>query len=209
MKPNTIDFIVETLTSEVSKNFTDKEIAIKVRTWNLKLKDIADADGLRALDELTEKKLEFMPSVGEFKQMCLSGPGCGSLEDSALEAWALVKKHLNAYIYPIFSDTAIAETIRKMGGWAQLCRMLEDEEPFRKKDFVQLYEINSRKKEDFPPMLSGQGKTMIKGKLRPDFKFIGFQSKEAKMAAWEIVKQIKQSDNKLLAMLGMKKLRRI
>ena len=196
MKHETIVLVLETLMSESSKNFSEKEKALKIRTWMTKLKEIPDVEGLRALYKCLDAENKFMPSVGKFKQMCLSGEGCYNLEDKAHGAWAAVIRHLNAYSSPVFKDTAIAETIRGMGGWKKLCSMLETEQPFRKKDFIDLYLVYSRQEKEFDPCL--------KGIYGDDFKFIGYEKTDDLVKVMAAIEQKETSSKKLLGMLVSK-----
>ena len=185
--------ILDHLGSEYSKKWTPEEKKQKIKTWTMILKDVTEAQGWHGLEKALKSPGEFMPSVGKFREMCLSGKGTASIEMDAHEAWGVVMKHLNAYVSPIFKDGAIAETIRKMGGWKRLCGMLTTEEPFRKKDFIDLYQIARRKEEKFFPML--------RGIYEDDFKFIGFASREEEQKALEWAQRRIEQDNGILKML--------
>lgn len=123
MKKETVTMILESLDANYRQKMSEKEKAINVRTWHTILHDVTDEQGMIGLRKILEDPGEFMPPVGKFKQMCLAGSGCKSLEDEAHQAWALVMQNLNAYASPVFKDTAIPEAIRKMGGWKTLCSM--------------------------------------------------------------------------------------
>lgn len=192
--------------AECTRRFSDTEKALKIRTWTTKLRDVTDEQGMAALDKILDTEMEIMPSVGKFKQMCLTGAGCQSLEDEALQAWALVTKNLNSSISPVFKDSAIAEAIRKMGGWKRLCGMAvfppeKSEEPFRKKDFVDLYTMMRRKKEGFNPMLKGVNEFFIDGEFRPQYRFIGYDPDADKKAVLAQIEQKENADKRILAML--------
>ena len=68
---------------------------------------------------------------------------------------------------PIFKDSSIAEAIRKMGGWKQLCKMElnplvgKSEEPWRRKDFVDYYLVAKRQGKDFLPLIRGVYKDYV------------------------------------------------
>ena len=186
--------ILESLLAEYSKKISVKEKALKIRTWVMMLENITDEQGKAGLMKALENPGEFMPPIGKFKQMCLSGSGCDSLEDQARVAWALVIKNLNSWSSPVFKDSAIAETIRNMGGWASICSMLTEDEPWVKKDFIGIYLIMKRVDKKFPPMLRGNG----------EYKFIGYDSEGDKKAALLQIEQKENTDKKFLTMLGGK-----
>jgi hypothetical protein len=206
MNSKAIIQILDHLGSEYSKKWSEDEKDTKIKTWSTILNDVTDEQGMVGLRKALESPSEFMPSVGKFKQMCLSGSGCQSLEDEALQAWAIVIKNLNSSISPVFKDSAIAEAIRKMGGWKRLCGMTifppeKSEEPFRKKDFVDLYAVARRKKEEFNPMLKGLNEFFIDGEFRPQYRFIGYDPGADKKAVLAQIEQKENTDKKMLAMI--------
>jgi hypothetical protein len=203
MKTETIVEILEILGSEYSKRWTPEEKKQKIKTWAAMLTEITDEQGKIALRKALEDNSEFMPPVGKFKQMCLSGVGCHSLEDEAEHAWSLVINNLNSWSSPVFKDSAIAETIRKMGGWAILCSITNKEVPFRKQDFLALYPALKRRKQEFFPLLNeGSAKNLyVNGQAYPNLKFIGYEESDDLK---EVVAQIeanRNSENKLLEMI--------
>ena len=202
MTRNLITKILETLASEYSKNWTKDEMKAKTHTWNKILADVTDKQGEIGLIKALENPDEFMPPVGKFKQMCIAGSGAENLEDEALKAWGLVIENLNAYVSPVFRDTAIAETIRKMGGWKKLCSMLEEETAFRKKDFLGLYPIYRRQKDTFNPMLKGKDDFYTGGKLVNDHKFIGFSSEKGKEMALEMARGFELAESRIAALIA-------
>lgn len=155
MKEENVIMVVEALMSESSRKFSDKEKSMKVNTWMMALDDISDEQGMVGFNKAIKTPNEFMISSGKFRELCLSPEGSESIEDEANEAWALVMKNLNAYMSPIFNNSSISEAIRKMGGWVRLCEMLTKEEPFKKKEFIEMYKIQRRKGIEFTNALSG------------------------------------------------------
>ena len=202
MKKETVIMILEALDANYRQRMSEKEMALQIRNWHTILNDLTDEQGLIGLRKILESSGEFMPPVGKFKRMCLSDPGCQSLDDDALTAWSLVVQNLNCYTSPIFKDTAISETIRKMGGWERLCGMLIAETPFRQKDFTALYPICRRQKEEFPPMLRGRDALFVNGELVRDYKFIGFSSSDDKGKILASIKSVEANQNKLMMMIG-------
>jgi len=164
MNKETVLTLIEALASEYSKNFSEKEITIKARNWLMILEDLTDDQIRIGLKKAMLSPGEFMPTVGKFREYCLAGLGSQNLEDEAREAWALVLKIIQKRggdYSPIFKDSAIAEAIRKMGGWKQLCKMETEEETWRKKEFIEYYLIARRQKKEFLPMLRGAYKDYV------------------------------------------------
>lgn len=66
----------------------------------------------------------------------------GKVSDNAAYAWSRVihgiKQH-GRYASITFGDPKVHYCIHVMGGWNTLCDMLIDEQPFRKKDFMEIY----------------------------------------------------------------------
>jgi len=189
MNEETIINILDTLASEYSKNFSAKEKSLRVRTWVMMLKNITDEQGYKGLEKALDNPSEFMPTVGKFKEFCLSGAGSKSLEDDAHEAWALVRKNLNSWISPIFKDSCIAEAIRKMGGWKQLCGMLTIDATWRGKEFVDYYLVALRENKEFLPMLRGE---------HEDYKFIGYDKTDNLEKLLKAIKSREQDNTKIL-----------
>lgn len=200
--------ILESLASESSRRFSETERALKIRNWMATLEDIPDELGVKGLKKALKDGGKFMPSVGKFRQMCLTESGCHDVKDEAQLAWGLVINNLNGWRSPVFKDSAIAETIRQMGGWSKLCSMSEEEIPFRKIDFLAIYPILKRQKKKFYPVLNeGTAKRLfIGGKSYPNFKFIGFAPEDnlkAIAANLEAQKRIEyKTQRKILGMLA-------
>lgn len=172
MNKETIIIILDSLASEYSKNFSEKEITLKARNWMMIIGDLTDEQAMSGLKKALLNPGEFMPSVGKFREYCLSGKGSESLENEALEAWSVALKTVSRVGYsssPVFKDSSIAEAIRKMGGWKQLCGMMIDEQPFRKREFVDYYMVAQRQDKEFMPMLRGS---------YTDYKLIGYPEDE-------------------------------
>lgn len=82
----------------------------------------------------------------------------GKIQDHALLAWEAVIKairHHGWYKSVCFEDRIINGVISAMGGWEQLNEMLIAEEPFRKREFVDLYKALLRSGRTFPTKLIG------------------------------------------------------
>ena len=192
MKKETVAMIIESLISEQSKRFSEHEIALKIRNWHTILEDVTEEQAMAGLRKCLELAGEFMPSIGKFNEACLSGSGCSSLEDQAAEAWALIMANISAWGSLVFKDTAIAETLRKMGGRNMLSNMLITEEPFRKRDFIALYLTMKRKKQEFSPILSD--------KYVKDYKFLGYDESDDLQKVVVQIEEQKGLEHKIAAM---------
>lgn len=197
MKQETVIMILESLMSEYSKKFSESEKVLKVRNWCTILKDLSDEDGVKGLEKALETAFDFMPSVGKFKELCTTTAGHGSIEDEANEAWYIVMSNLNYYASPVFKNTVIAETIRKMGGWKTICSMETKDEPFRKKDFIAMYSINRKRNEEYKPNLLGAGD--IENKV-----FIGYQDMKEIKEIEKFIESGKSAEKKALVMFQQK-----
>lgn len=165
-----------------------------IEAWHIALSDVDDNQIGIGLKKALERESGFMPSVGEFKQLCLSALGVSSIEEEAKEEWSLVIKNLNSYANPIFKNPVIAEAIRNMGGWKRLCMMLETEKPFREKDFIALYSVYKRRNGKYE-------QNLLPLDSHKQISYIGFDSYEEMDKALYDVKKVEQSRKKVL--IGM------
>lgn len=66
----------------------------------------------------------------------------GSSQTQALQSWSRVVKaigQIGCYRSLIFDDPVIHAVIEDMGGWVNLCKVTEDELPFRAQEFAKRY----------------------------------------------------------------------
>lgn len=66
----------------------------------------------------------------------------GTTEDAALQAWATAERairRIGGYESVVFDDPLIHRCIEDMGGWQKLCETLEEELPFRAREFSARY----------------------------------------------------------------------
>lgn len=66
----------------------------------------------------------------------------GSSRTRAMQAWSKVMdaiKHVGAYQSIVFDDPLIHAVIQNMGGWTNLCKVKNDELPFRANEFEKRY----------------------------------------------------------------------
>lgn len=65
------------------------------------------------------------------------------LEGRANVQWAIALKKIGScgmYNTPKFDDPTTVTVIAQMGGWINFCNMLVDQQPYRHRDFVKLYQ---------------------------------------------------------------------
>lgn len=71
----------------------------------------------------------------------------GTAEDRGSLSWwhvvRAIRKH-GRYTSVAFDDPVIHYAIDRMGGWQKVCGVLEEELPFREKDFIKLYARGER-----------------------------------------------------------------
>jgi hypothetical protein len=84
----------------------------------------------------------------------------GTVEDRANIMWGHVVKAIRKYGHYEsirFDDPAIHYAIDRMGGWQKLCGILEEELPFREKDFIAHYRRGMKATwEDVPKRFIGE-----------------------------------------------------
>ncbi len=97
---------------------------------------------------------QFFPKVADIRYALQ-----GSVETQALMAWSKVLKVMEkhgAYESVVFDDPVIHLCLSDLGGWIQLCGMTYEEETWRQKDFVKLYQAYAaRPPERYPGKLIG------------------------------------------------------
>lgn len=80
---------------------------------------------------------QFLPKVADIRKAI-----GGTTQDAALIAWAKVHKAIRTaggWVDVVFDDPLIHAVVVDMGGWTKLCETLEDELPFRAKEFENRY----------------------------------------------------------------------
>jgi len=66
----------------------------------------------------------------------------GSTESRAMKAWTIVLygiKHIGPWDSPDFEDPKSHSVIKELGGWQELCRVTDQELPFKKIEFEKRY----------------------------------------------------------------------
>lgn len=97
----------------------------------------------------------FMPKIADIVKMLQ-----GSTQDSALLAWSKVEKAIRMVGCDnsvAFDDPLIHRVLSDMGGWSSFRMVLEDELPFKAREFEQRYRgFKSRNENvDYPPVMIG------------------------------------------------------
>ena len=96
----------------------------------------------------------FAPKPADINQLISGDP-----ESRKLKAWGVVEsaiRRFGAYETVVFDDPAIMAAIDEMGGWIELCRVDDNELPFRRNDFVKLYGgYLNRPPTEYPKKLCG------------------------------------------------------
>lgn len=134
--------------------FPTKEINAKL--YFEALKDISDEDFEKAILEIIQKTTDLYP--GSNLIAMIREKVTGSTEDQALIAWTQARGAILSHGYyrsVSFEDRVINGVIEGMGGWEKFSSMLLEEEPFRQKDFINLYEAISRSGRACPERLVG------------------------------------------------------
>lgn len=206
MTEDTITEILKILSREYSRRWDKGELDQKIETWSRVLVDITDEQGQKGLIKALEDPGEFMPPVGKFKQMCLTGDGSKSLEDDGAQAWALVMKNLNSSIAPIFKDTAIVGAINTLGGWVGFCESLPSPRvqnlDFKRKEFIDLYVICRNQKREFSPLPDRVNKFFQNGEERPVYRFVGWKSDAGKEEALRLAIQTQEAGKRVAGLLN-------
>lgn len=186
----------------ISANSNQKihDIENMIEAWNIALEDIPDELIGHGLKKALNSAMEFMPSAGKFRELCLISGDHESIEAEGHEAWSLIMKNLSIYQTVMFKNTLIAESIRQLGGWRKICGMYEKEEAFIKKDFLQVYKsLKKTNNKDYIPLLSGQyGFDEIS-----DIKPIGYSNEDHLLIESDFNKALKvrHIENKTMKML--------
>jgi len=95
---------------------------------------VADALNRHATDP---DRGQFLPRPADLVRLM-----AGSTQDAALIAWSRVERAIRSvgiYQSVVFEDAITHAVIADMGGWMKLCGVIEDELPFRAKEFENRY----------------------------------------------------------------------
>jgi hypothetical protein len=189
---------LEMLINDSVQKLTYEQKKGKIRAWHLGLRNVSDSNIYHGLEKALSNNNGFLLSCGQFRELCITEKGVTSTDTEALEAWDLVIRNLNYYASPIFYNAIIAESIRKMGGWKKLCSMLQSEEPFRKREFIELYVALKRRNQEYQCKLDGIDKNYIK--------LIGFENitESEKFKILQKSKNYESAETRMLNMIKSK-----
>lgn len=199
-----IEEIVTSIIVSSPRKYTDEERLIICDNWGKVLSDLSKDQ----LDFGWAKALKQPPEFGTvhpgwFLELCLSGPGSKSFEDDATAIWEVIVSNLDSSSTAVFKDPVIAQTIRNMGGWKQLCRMKLDEIKFEKKNFVKIYATMKRADGDYDPFLENPGANYL-SQYGDGLRFIGeFEPEEKEQLLLEFNEKNK-TEKKLIGMVAEK-----
>ena len=130
--------------------------AINARIYFEALKDIPDESFLSAVSVIVNTTTKLYPDDNLIA--IIREKISGTVEDKAVLAWTKARAAImsvGTYKSVSFEDPVINGVIEAMGGWEKFCAMLVEEEAFRQKDFVKLYEALSRSGRTMPVRLLG------------------------------------------------------
>jgi len=111
-----------------------------------------------------QDKCKFAPKAGDIVGM-IEGTKAEKTE-AAEYAWQRTYDAIGTYgryKSVAFDDPAIHYALMLLGGWEEFCGMMEDEKPFRRKDFISAYAAY-RNGLPYPPHLSGMAERENVGK---------------------------------------------
>ena len=97
----------------------------------------------------TGKESTFFPKAADLMRQIIGREEDrkASIDDRSMIAWACIEREisrLGPYQTLVLEDKQAMATIKAMGGWHKLCEMRYDQMPFRKKEFMQMYETFER-----------------------------------------------------------------
>ena len=99
----------------------------------------------------------------------------GGTEDQALLAWTNVEKaitRIGCYASVVFDDPIIHAVLQDMGGWVQLCKVTDDELPFKRNEFVTRYRDYAQR-QAIPPHPQ-----VLTGLVNAERRMLGYEPEE-------------------------------
>lgn len=98
---------------------------------------------------------QFLPKPADVVKMM-----AGTTQDTALVAWTMLEKairQVGPYESVCFDDPLVNRVVTDMGGWIEFGRVLEDELPFKRNEFVTRYRAFRMRSEqpEYPAKLIG------------------------------------------------------
>ena len=139
-----------------SMNVYEKRIdPTQAAMWFGLLADFELADIRRALsDHMRDTKAgQFAPKPADIIRHI-----AGTASDAAAVAWDSLVNAIRRHGHTssvVFSDPVIHAVVSDMGGWRTACGWLEDDLPFRARDFAERYAARKGNAGNYPPVLAG------------------------------------------------------
>jgi hypothetical protein len=98
---------------------------------------------------------QFLPKPADVVKML-----AGTTQDTALVAWTMLEKairQVGPYQSVCFDDALVNRVVTDMGGWIEFGKVLEDELPFKRNEFVTRYRAFKMRSErpEYPAKLIG------------------------------------------------------
>lgn len=140
--------------SLLKEAFPNKTINAKI--YFEALKDLSDDNFLTAVTMIVQTTTKLYPDDNLIAM--IREKISGSLDDRSEIAWSVARAAILSHGYYktiCFQDRVINGAIAAMGGWEKFSSMLLEEEPFRKKDFIAIYEATARSGRKCPEKLPG------------------------------------------------------
>lgn len=138
----------------LSEAFPKREINPKL--FYQALKDLTDDQFKNAVLKIVQTTSKLYPDDNLIAM--IREKVSGTSEDRAVIAWTVARAAIFSHGYyksVSFEDRIINGAIAGMGGWEKFSSMLVEEEPFRQRDFVALYEAISATGRHCPEKLVG------------------------------------------------------
>jgi len=173
--------MLDNIATNYSRKWSSEERKRNIENWFMILNDLTEDQLMFGFRKVLEDTGEFMPPVGKFRQMCISGQGALNIEDEGSLAWSTLTEKLKSGGIYIFKNTCIPEAVKKMGGRDRIYHRREEDTPFLKKEFIEYYIILRRQNRLFDPVLPDQH--AMKGYER--YVWVGFKTLEEKKELWE------------------------
>lgn len=117
-----------------ASEFSDEER----KTWYQALATLDDKSYEKAISRAVQE-CEFFPTIAKLRKLAE-----GDRKNKALEAWNDLKMRIQKVGYygsPQFPDPVTSHVVRVMGGWMEVCDWYLDDYPWKKKEFVEQYEL--------------------------------------------------------------------
>jgi len=130
----------------IGKIFTrhGKELSESVlNSWKEDLKDLTPLQLHKGVEKHKKNwNSDFMPTLPQFRELCLADGETTNKEDQARIAWGELLnaiRRIGSTSNVVFKDVALQKTIKNLGGWNFLCKQDEETLKFKERDFLGVY----------------------------------------------------------------------